>query len=50
MPMANVIISEFEVTDPGMYYGPTTTTSPPVTVIEDVVCCLVHDDNDADGL
>ena len=39
MPMGIVVISEFEVTDPGIYAEPTTTknSEPPVTVIEDVV-------------
>ena len=37
--MTIVMILESEVTDPGMYPGPTTTEKPlpPVTVVEDVV-------------
>ena len=41
--MTIVVILESEVTDPGMYPGPTTTEKPlpPVTVIEDVVCIWI---------
>ena len=35
-----MMILDFEVTDPGMYPGPTKKT--PVTIVEDVVCISIR--------
>ena len=32
----------FEVTDLGMYHGPTTAKKTPITVVEDVVCISIR--------
>ena len=42
MRMTIVMILDFEVTDPGMHFGPKTTKKTPVTVVEDVVCISIR--------